>query len=440
MKSVAVIGASLAGLSAARALRDQGFDGELTIVGGEALRPYDRPPLSKEFLAGTVGEDDLALESDDEDLRATWLLGVHATALDAAAGVVALDDGTSIHADGVVVATGARARSWPGSEHLAGVHVLRTIDDALALRADLRPGARLVVIGAGFIGAEVASTATKLGLDVTVVEAAPAPLAGPLGERLGAAVARLHAEHGTRLLCGIGVAGLTGGDRVTGVLLADGRSIPADVVVVGIGAVPNVEWLRDGPLELANGVVCDAGGATAIPNVVAVGDCAAWHEACLGRPHRVEHWTGALERPAIAVATLLAGGRHHGAPAKPPYFWSDQYGCRIQFAGIARPDDELTFEVGDLHDGELPGRLPPRRPAGRGAGGEPARAVHPLAPPTGLRPGGVLTRNHHRHKPNFPKGAPSDDLRRTVRQPHLDTGRPLLHRPHHLRDGAGQDL
>ena len=120
MKSVAVIGASLAGLSAARALRDQGFDGELTIVGGEALRPYDRPPLSKEFLAGTVGENDLALESDDEDLQATWLLGVHATALDAAAGVVALDDGTSIHADGVVVATGARARSWPGSEHLAG--------------------------------------------------------------------------------------------------------------------------------------------------------------------------------------------------------------------------------------------------------------------------------------------------------------------------------
>jgi NADPH-dependent 2,4-dienoyl-CoA reductase/sulfur reductase-like enzyme len=350
VKSVAIIGASLAGLSAARALRDQGFDGELTIVGGEALRPYDRPPLSKEFLAGTVGENDLALESDDEDLQATWLLGVHATALDAAAGVVALDDGTSIHADGVVVATGARARSWPGSEHLAGVHVLRTIDDALALRADLRPGARLVVIGAGFIGAEVASTATKLGLDVTVVEAAPAPLAGPLGERLGAAVARLHAEHGTRLLCGIGVAGLTGGDRVTGVLLADGRSIPADVVLVGIGAVPNVEWLRDGPLELANGVVCDAGGATAIPNVVAVGDCAAWHEACLGRPHRVEHWTGALERPAIAVATLLAGGRHHGAPAKPPYFWSDQYGCRIQFAGIARPDDQLTFEVGDLHE------------------------------------------------------------------------------------------
>jgi NADPH-dependent 2,4-dienoyl-CoA reductase/sulfur reductase-like enzyme len=350
VKSVAVIGASLAGLSAARALRDQGFDGEVTIVGGEARRPYDRPPLSKEFLAGAVGEDALTLESDDEDLHATWLLGVHATRLDAAAGEVALDDGTTIRADGVVVATGARARVWPGAEGLAGVHVLRTIGDALALRDELRPGVRLAVIGAGFIGAEVASTARKLGLDVTVVEAAPTPLAGPLGEQLGAAVARLHAEHGTRLLCGAGVAGLTGGDRVTGVQLADGRCIPADVVLVGIGVVPNIEWLHGGPLELAGGVVCDGGGATSIPNVVAVGDCSAWHEACVGRPYRVEHWTGALERPAIAVATLLAGGSHNGTPAKPPYFWSDQYGSRIQFAGIAGPHDEITFEVGSADE------------------------------------------------------------------------------------------
>jgi NADPH-dependent 2,4-dienoyl-CoA reductase/sulfur reductase-like enzyme len=349
VKSVAVIGASLAGLSAARALRTQGFEGELTIVGDEARRPYDRPPLSKEFLAGAVGEDALTLETDDEDLDARWLLGARATRLDAAAGAVHLDDGTAVYAGGIVVATGARARSWPGSDGLAGVYVLRKVEDALALRDELRPGARLVVIGAGFIGGEVASTATKLGLDVTVVEAAPAPLAGPLGVQLGAAVAQVHAEHGTRLLCGAPVAGLTGNDRVTGVQLADGRHIPADVVLVGIGAIPNTEWLRDSPLELVNGVVCDAGGATAIPNVVAVGDCAAWHEPTIGGPHRVEHWTGALERPAIAVATLLAG-RHDGTPAKPPYFWSDQYDRRIQFAGIAAPGDEITFEVGSLRD------------------------------------------------------------------------------------------
>ena len=350
MKSVAVVGASLAGLSAARALRAQGFDGTLTVIGAEARRPYDRPPLSKEFLAGDVGEDALALEADDDDLNAQWLLGVHATRLDAAAGAVHLDDGTTVRADGIVVATGARARSWPASARLAGVHVLRTVDDAIALRRELRPGARLVVIGAGFIGGEVASTAAKLGLHVTVVEAALAPLAGPLGVRLGAAVARLHTEHGTRLVCGAPVADLTGRDRVTGVQLADGRRLAADVVLVGIGAIPNVEWLRNSPLQLSNGVVCDEGGATSIPNVVAVGDCAAWHEPCVGSPHRVEHWTGALERPAIAVATLLAGGRHDGAPAKPPYFWSDQYGRRIQFAGIAAPGDEITFEVGTLRD------------------------------------------------------------------------------------------
>jgi NADPH-dependent 2,4-dienoyl-CoA reductase/sulfur reductase-like enzyme len=350
VKSVAVIGASLAGLSAARALRTQGFDGKLTIAGAEARRPYDRPPLSKEFLAGDIGEDALALEADDDDLNADWLLGVHATRLDAAAGTVHLDNGTTVSADGIVVATGARARSWPGSQGLAGVHVLRTVDDAVALRDELRSGARLVVIGAGFIGAEVASTAAKLGLDVTVVEAALAPLAGPLGVQLGAAVARLHTEHGTRLLCGAPVAGLLGTDRVTGVELADGRRIAADVVVVGIGAVPNIEWLRASTVELANGVVCDAGGATSVPNVVAVGDCAAWHEPSVGWPHRVEHWTGAMERPAIAVTTLLAGGRHDGSPAKPPYFWSDQYGRRIQFAGIAHPGDETTFEVGSLRE------------------------------------------------------------------------------------------
>ncbi len=350
MKSIAVIGASLAGLSAARALRAQGFDGDLTVIGGEQRRPYDRPPLSKEFLTGDIGEDALTLEAEDDNLNAEWLLGVHATHLDGSAAAVQLDNGAAIQADGIVLATGARARTWPGSEGLAGVHVLRTVDDAVALRDELRPGARLVVIGAGFIGAEVASTAAKLGLDVTVVEAALAPLAGPLGVQLGAAVARLHTEHGTRLLCGAPVAGLIGDDRVTGIELADGRRLAADIVLVGIGAVPNVEWLRDSPVELANGVVCDAGGATSVPNVVAVGDCAAWHEPSVGWPHRVEHWTGALERPAIAVATLLAGGRHNGNPAKPPYFWSDQYGRRIQFAGIAHTGDEITFEVGSARD------------------------------------------------------------------------------------------
>src|SRR6185503_18245078 len=213
VKSVAVVGASLAGLSAARALRAQGFDGELTIVGAETHRPYDRPPLSKEFLAGRIDAAALALESDDDDLRAGWRLGVSATGLDAAGGAVCLADGSRVRADGVVLATGASARCWPGAPGLAGVHTLRTLEDAVGLRAELTAGARLAVIGAGFIGAEVASTALKLGLDVTVIEAAATPLAGPLGVRLGAVVARLHTAHGVALRCGVAVAGLTGTDR-----------------------------------------------------------------------------------------------------------------------------------------------------------------------------------------------------------------------------------
>lgn len=351
MKRIAIVGASLAGLSAARALRAQGFDGDLTVIGDETRRPYDRPPLSKEFLSGHMSEADLALEADDDDLEATWLLGAAAARLDTSSGAVELVDGTRVVADGVVIATGSRARRWPGPDALTGVHVVRTIDDAIALRDDLHAGARMVVIGAGFIGAEVAATARKLGLDVTVVEAAPTPLAVQLGTRLGAVVAAAHSANGTTLICGVGVAGLTGHGRVTGVDLADGRHLPADVVVVGIGGVPNVEWLQGSGLELANGVVCGAGGETAIPNVVAVGDCASWYDESLGAAHRVEHWTGALERPAVAVASLLAGGLHQGQPVKPPYFWSDQYGSRIQFAGVARPGDAITVEDGscDAH-------------------------------------------------------------------------------------------
>ncbi|QIS19989.1 NAD(P)/FAD-dependent oxidoreductase [Nocardia terpenica] len=347
MKRIAVVGASLAGLSAARALRAQGFAGELTLVGAERHRPYDRPPLSKEFLAGTVDADSLPLETDTEELQAKWLLGVTATGLDPGARGLILDDGTRLCADGVVLATGSRARAWPGGDRLAGVHTLRTLEDAVRLRAALRPGARVVVIGAGFVGSEVASTARGLGLEVTVVEVAPTPLAGPLGPELGAAVANLHTDHGTVLHCGVGVAGLTGADRVTGVELRDGRRLAADVVVVGIGGVANIEWLRGSGLDLGDGVRCDSGGATGVPQVVAVGDCAAWYDPAEGAHRRVEHWTAAAERPAIAVSTLLSGGLAPGAP-RPPYFWSDQYGSRIQFAGTVIPGDEPTVEVGSL--------------------------------------------------------------------------------------------
>ncbi|MFI1722704.1 NAD(P)/FAD-dependent oxidoreductase [Streptomyces sp. NPDC020489] len=346
MRTVAVVGASLAGLSAARCLRKQGYDGRLVVIGDETHRPYDRPPLSKEFLAGTLGEADLALETDGEDLRAEWLLGTRATALDGAERAVRLADGREVRADGVVIATGAAARTLPGGEGLAGVHTLRTLDDARALRDELARGGRLVVIGGGFIGAEVASTAYALGLDVTVVEAAPTPLAGPLGETMGAVVAALHADHGVRLLCGTGVKGLSGERRVDAVLLEDGRGVPADIVVVGVGAKPCVEWLAGSGVELDNGVKCAADGRTSLAGVVAVGDCANWYDPRAGAHRRVEHWTGALERPAVAVAALLAGGAGESGVPRPPYFWSDQYGVKIQLAGHAADADSVTVEEG----------------------------------------------------------------------------------------------
>ncbi|POX42717.1 FAD-dependent oxidoreductase [Streptomyces sp. Ru73] len=374
MKTVAVVGASLAGLSAARALRDQGYDGRLVLIGEERHRPYDRPPLSKEFLTGKADEADLALETDDEDLAAEWVLGTRAAGLDTRERAVRLADGGAVRADGVVIATGAAARTLPGSEGLAGVHVLRTLDDARALRDELAHGGRLVVIGGGFVGAEVASTAAVMGLDVTFVVAGPTPLAGPLGPEMAAAVSALHGDHGVRLLCGTGVRGVTatadspavvplglrGGEapagagarsRVDAVLLDDGRSIPADIVVTGIGATPCTDWLEGSGVALDNGGVrCGADGITSIPGVVAVGDCAAWYDEGFAAHRRIEHWTGANERPATAVAALLSGGTAPLGAPRPPYFWSDQYGVRIQFAGHAALADSVTVEDGDPAD------------------------------------------------------------------------------------------
>ncbi|MFL6099831.1 MAG: NAD(P)/FAD-dependent oxidoreductase [Actinomycetales bacterium] len=353
LRHVVVVGGSLAGISTARALRAQGYDGRLTLVGAERHRPYDRPPLSKEFLAGAIEEPSLSLEMPGEDLRIDWRLGAAATSFDPEAKTLTVDDADVLPADGFVLATGAHPMALPGTPVLGGVHLLRTIDDARLLRDDLRPGARLVVVGAGFIGSEVASTARHLGLDVTVVEAAPLPLVPQLGEQMARVVSSLHATGGTVLECGVGVRSLLGGTggagRVEGVELADGRVLPADVVVVGIGARPTTGWLAGSGLTLdeRHGAIhCDASGATGYPGVVAVGDCAAWYDDDAGAPQRVEHWTSAHERGPLAAATLL--GREPPAPrgGRAPYFWSDQYGVRIQFAGHVRPGDEVTVEEG----------------------------------------------------------------------------------------------
>jgi NADPH-dependent 2,4-dienoyl-CoA reductase/sulfur reductase-like enzyme len=335
VKRIAVVGASLAGVRAAQELRAQGYDGGIVLIGAEPHLPYDRPPLSKGFLAGTASRESLDL-LDPSDLAALALdfrLGVEATALEPSNRRVLLSDGTSVHADGVVIATGGRARTLPGFE---GAFVLRTVDDALALRAALVPGARVAVVGAGFIGAEVASTCRSLGLDVVVLEALDAPLAPVLGPELAEACARLHRDHGTDLRCGVQVTGMS----PAGVSLADGSVVPADVVVTGVGMTPATAWLAGSGLKVGNGVHTDEGLVTSLPSVVAVGDVARY----AGRRH--EHWTNASEQAPVAVANLLAG---HTARAYVPsgYVWSDQYSGRLQLAGHPRPDDTLSFVDGD---------------------------------------------------------------------------------------------
>ncbi|MEU1558595.1 FAD-dependent oxidoreductase [Streptomyces scabiei] len=350
MRSITVVGASLAGLSTVRALRAEGYDGEIVVVGEERHTPYDRPPLSKDFLKGDIDADALALgdAAEYDDLDVQWLLGERAVRLDAVARTVALTGGRQVRTHGVVVATGASPRTLPGADGLAGVHTLRTLDDALALRAELLDGLpRVVVIGAGFIGAEVASTAHRLGLHVTLVEAAEVPLERQLGREMGLVCSSLHTDHGVDLLCGTGVAELLGRDRVTGVRLADGRVLPADVVVAGVGVRPNTDWLAGSGVLVDDGVVCDTGCATTVPGVVAVGDVARCPHPFTGRHARIEHWSNATEQARTAARTLLTGVSAP-APLTAPYFWSDQYRTRIQLAGYVVPGAEPEIVEGDL--------------------------------------------------------------------------------------------
>jgi NADPH-dependent 2,4-dienoyl-CoA reductase/sulfur reductase-like enzyme len=358
--TIAVVGGSLAGLRAAEALRAEGHTGPLVLIGAEPHMPYDRPPLSKQFLAGTWGLDRVMLRPPEKidalglDLR----LGRRAEHLDIAGRTLELDDGGAVHFDGLVLATGAHPRMLPGVPALAGVHNLRTLEDSLALGAVAAvEGARVVVVGAGFIGSEVAATCRGRGARVTVVEALPVPLARVLGEEMGAACAALHVDHGVDLVTGVGVAGLrpaagstTGpGARVGAVELDDGTVIDADAVVVGIGVVPSTEWLEGSGLELDNGVVA---GATlhAADDIVVAGDTARWFDESLGAHVRIEHWTNAAEQGAAAARNLLAGRDHATAYVPVPYFWSDQYDVKIQVIGHPGPDDDVVVVDGSVED------------------------------------------------------------------------------------------
>ncbi|RZD76777.1 NAD(P)/FAD-dependent oxidoreductase [Streptomyces albidoflavus] len=348
MKTLIIVGASLSGLHAAEALRAQGFDGRLAIVGEERHRPYDRPPLSKDFLLGTAGLDSLQLRPPEyeQSLDADWLLDRRAVALDPGGRAVELSDGSRVVGDGVIIATGATPRALRGAGDIKGLHTLRTLDDAVALRTSLATAQHVAVIGAGFIGSEVAASCRALGLEVTVVEADGVPLRRQLGPVMGQLCADLHRDNGVTVELGVGVEQVLGSGRVTGLRLTDGREIAADTVVAAIGVEPAVGWLAGSGVDLDNGVVTDAGCATAVPHVVAVGDVANHHNPFIGGQARIEHWTNGVEMAATAAQTLLSG-QSATPPAKPPYFWSDQYNVRIQYAGHTRAGDEPVIVDGD---------------------------------------------------------------------------------------------
>lgn len=370
---VVVAGASMAGLRAAEQLRAAGWTAAVTVIGDEPHMPYNRPPLSKEVLAGKAPFESLAFRPRASVADVEWRLGTKVVAARLAERTVELDDGSTLSYDGLVVATGMRPRRLGCSGPLAGRHTVRTLADAQGLRDELtRPGARVVVIGAGFIGCEVAATAVGLGVaEVTVVDPLPLPMVGPLGELLGRALLRRHEERGVRFALGTGVAGFEGEDRVTGVVLGDGTVLPADVVVESVGSVANVEWLEGNGLDLSDGVLtCEQLRVGGRPEVVAVGDVARFPNARYdGVPRRVEHWsipTDTAKHAAKVLVARLTGADAQPAPFGPlPTFWSDQHDFRLQSFGapVLGRDDVRVLDgdpaadvlVGYHHDGRLVG-------------------------------------------------------------------------------------
>lgn len=349
-----IVGASAAGLSVAESLRAAGYRDTITMLGAEGRLPYDRPPLSKQVLAGTWP----ATQADLCTAQALAALGVDAALNEPA---LALDVETrtvrtgqrAIAAEHVVIATGAAPRTLAEQPPVAGVHLLRTVDDAVALRGDLAPGVRLVIVGDGVLGAEVAATATALGVDVTIVGPHRAPMAAQLGDVVADALADVHADAGVTLQTGAQVTGLIADQgAVTGVMLDTGDALPADVVLVALGVRPNTEWLTSSRLTVRDGVVCDA-FCCAADGIYAAGDVARWHHEVFGSV-RFENRTNASEQ-ATAVAAAIMGA---GTPYAPvPYFWSDQHGIRIQVHGIAAPGDEFVVVDGEMAARRFVGQL-----------------------------------------------------------------------------------
>lgn len=343
MRHIVVVGASLAGLSAVNGLREHGFDGEITLLDAEEVQPYDKPPLSKQALVGTMPYEDLGLRRETwyAEQRVSLRLGTRAQSLDTAARTVQLESGSTLGYDGLVVATGSMARDIPvPCAAPERIHRLRTLADSRRLRADLRPGRHLVVVGAGFVGLEVASAARQLGLDVTVVETGATPLGQVFGPRVGGWFRELHERHGVTLRCAEHLQEITAGPDGFMLHFTGDRTLAADVVVASVGASPQVGWLSGSGLDVSDGVRCGSDLTTGVAGVVAAGDIAFWRNPLFDEDMRVEHWTNAVEQGRHAAASLL-GQRAEYAPV--PYFWTDQHDAKIRFVGRADAADDIAM-------------------------------------------------------------------------------------------------
>ena len=339
-----IVGGGLAAARTAEQLRRAEYTGAITIVSDENHLPYDRPPLSKEVLRAET--DDVTLKPAEfyADNDITVLLGNGARSVDTVAKSLTLADGTTLGYDELVIATGLVPKRIPSFPDLPGIHVLRSLDESRALRSEAREAARAVVVGAGFIGCEVAASLRTLDVDVTLVEPQPAPLASVLGEQIGGLITRLHRAEGIDVRCGVGVAEVSGDDRVRTVTLSDGSELDADLVIVGIGSKPATDWLEDSGITIDNGVVCDEVGRTTAPHVWAIGDVASWLDVVAGQV-RVEHWSNVADQARAMVPAML--GHEASAAVTVPYFWSDQYDVKIQCLGEPEATDTVHIVEDD---------------------------------------------------------------------------------------------
>jgi 3-phenylpropionate/trans-cinnamate dioxygenase ferredoxin reductase component len=338
-----IVGGGLAGAKAAQTLRDEGFDGRVVLLGDEDVAPYERPPLSKDYLRGDAGRDAIWAQEEgwydahDVELRT----GTHVAEVVPASSEVVLDGGERIGYDQLLLATGSAAKRIPipGAE-LEGVHVLRTVADSDALREALSPGARVVVIGAGWIGCEVAASARQRGAEVAMVAPEEVPLERVLGPEVGAIYRDVHAKQGVELVLGTGVEAIEGNGRASGVRVAGGRILPADVVVLGVGAAPRLELAQAAGLRVEDGVLADDRLRASVPNIYVAGDIARAQHPILGETVRVEHWGTALEQGPVAARNMLG---QDVAYDRIPYFFSDQYDVGMEYAGHALTYDRVVF-------------------------------------------------------------------------------------------------